>query len=103
MKITSPPRRIKRWCVLRSPHVNKTSREHFWMHTHTRILQWDAGPDVERAAPYVIAQNMSPIVATRVQENMPGLMALRPVWDVLNPVVDENDETLQVGNNGSNN
>nr|BBK20488.1 ribosomal protein S10 [Cryptomonas sp. CCAC 1634B] len=26
------------YCVLRSPHVNKDSREHFEIRTHTRIL-----------------------------------------------------------------
>lgn len=84
VRTLTPPKRIKRWCVLRSPHVNKTSREHFWMHTHTRVLQWDAGANVDRAAPIVIARNL-PTVAIRVQDNMPGLMALPVVWEMLNP------------------
>ena len=30
------PTKINRYCVLRSPHVNKNSREHFEMRTHNR-------------------------------------------------------------------
>lgn len=78
----TPPKRIKRWCVNRSPHVNKTSREHFWMITHTRVLRFDAGPDMSREAPYVIASNLPPIVATRVQEEVPALMALADTWQL---------------------
>ncbi|KAK9834465.1 hypothetical protein WJX74_002271 [Apatococcus lobatus] len=33
------PTKRRRWCVLRSPHVNKTSREHFETRTHQRIVQ----------------------------------------------------------------
>lgn len=55
------------------------------MHTSKRVVQWDAGANVERAAPIVIARNLSPIVATRVQDNMPALMALPVVWDLMNP------------------
>lgn len=33
------PTNIKRFCVLRSPHVNKKSREHFEMRTHKRLLE----------------------------------------------------------------
>lgn len=32
------PTRIRRYCVLRSPHVNKDSREHFEIRTHSRLL-----------------------------------------------------------------
>jgi small subunit ribosomal protein S10 len=34
----SLPTKIKRFCVLRSPHVNKDSREHFETRTHKRII-----------------------------------------------------------------
>ncbi len=40
-KIAGPiplPTRIKRWTVLRSPHVNKKSREQFEMRTHKRLI-----------------------------------------------------------------
>lgn len=101
VRTLTPPKRIKRWCVLRSPHVNKTSMEHFWMHTHTRILQWDANVNVDRAAPFVIARNLPPIVATRVQEDMPGLMALRSVWEVLHPPKVKEEEEEQGENSSS--
>jgi small subunit ribosomal protein S10 len=32
------PTEINRYCVLRSPHVDKKSREHFEMRTHKRVL-----------------------------------------------------------------
>jgi len=32
------PTRINRFCVLRSPHVDKKSREHFEMRIHKRLL-----------------------------------------------------------------
>jgi small subunit ribosomal protein S10 len=36
--IISLPVKIKRFCVLRSPHVDKDSREHFEIRIHKRIL-----------------------------------------------------------------
>ncbi len=32
------PTKISRYCVLRSPHVNKNSREHFEIRTHKRLV-----------------------------------------------------------------
>jgi small subunit ribosomal protein S10 len=32
------PMKIERWTVLRSPHVDKKSREQFELRTHTRLL-----------------------------------------------------------------
>jgi small subunit ribosomal protein S10 len=32
------PTEINRYCVLRSPHIDKKSREHFEMRTHKRLL-----------------------------------------------------------------
>lgn len=32
------PNRIKRFTVLRSPHVNKSAQEHFEMRTHKRLI-----------------------------------------------------------------
>lgn len=34
------PNRIKRFCVLKSPHVNKDSREHFEIRTHKRLIDF---------------------------------------------------------------
>lgn len=32
------PTRIRRYCVLRSPHVDKKSREHFQIDVHSRLI-----------------------------------------------------------------
>jgi small subunit ribosomal protein S10 len=32
------PRKIERWTVLRSPHIDKKSREQFELRTHKRLL-----------------------------------------------------------------
>ncbi len=40
-RVTGPvplPTRINRYCVLRSPHVDKKSREQFEIRTHKRLL-----------------------------------------------------------------
>ena len=40
-RVTGPvllPTMINRWTVLRSPHVDKTSREQFEMRTHKRLI-----------------------------------------------------------------
>ena len=33
------PTSIKRFCVIRSPHIDKNSREHFELRAHTRALE----------------------------------------------------------------
>lgn len=40
-KISGPvplPTHIRRFCVIRSPHVDKDSREHFEIRTHKRLI-----------------------------------------------------------------
>jgi len=40
-KVAGPiplPTKIQRFCVLRSPHVDKRSREHFEIRTHKRLI-----------------------------------------------------------------
>ena len=32
------PTSIKRFCVIRSPHIDKNSREHFEVRTHNRLI-----------------------------------------------------------------
>ena len=32
------PSTIKRFCVIRSPHIDKNSREHFEVRTHNRLI-----------------------------------------------------------------
>jgi small subunit ribosomal protein S10 len=48
-KISGPvplPTRIQKYTVLRSPHVNKKSREQFEMRTHKRLIDiFDPSPD----------------------------------------------------------
>lgn len=77
------PKHIRRWCVNRSPHVNKTSREHFWLISHRRVFRWDAGPNVDPQAPLEISRNLPPSVAIRVTDERPGLMSLRSLWETL--------------------
>jgi small subunit ribosomal protein S10 len=35
---TPLPKRTRRWCLLKSPHVNKKSREHFEATIYSRIM-----------------------------------------------------------------
>ena len=35
------PTSIRRFCVIRSPHVDKRSREHFELRTHKRLIDVD--------------------------------------------------------------
>ncbi len=42
------PTRIRKWCVLRSPHKFEQSREHFEIREHSRIL------DITRVTPQTI-------------------------------------------------
>ena len=42
------PNRIKKFCVIRSPHVDKRSQEQFEMRTHKRLL------DIENPTPQTI-------------------------------------------------
>ena len=44
--VVALPTKIKRFCVLRSPHVDKDSREHFEIRTHKRILDISYDPSV---------------------------------------------------------
>jgi small subunit ribosomal protein S10 len=42
LKVIGPvplPTRIRRYCVLTSPHVNKDAREHFELRIHKRIIE----------------------------------------------------------------
>jgi small subunit ribosomal protein S10 len=46
--IIALPTRIKRFCVLRSPHVDKDSREHFELRLYKRFF------DIETLSPSVL-------------------------------------------------
>ena len=44
-KVVGPiplPNKCQKYCILRSPHVDKDSREHFEIRTHSRIIQINA-------------------------------------------------------------
>lgn len=32
------PTKVRRWCVIRSPHIDKDSREHFELRVHKRLI-----------------------------------------------------------------
>jgi len=40
--VVSLPIKIKRFCVLRSPHIDKDSREHFELRLYKRFIDLDA-------------------------------------------------------------
>ena len=42
----SLPTRVRKWTVLRSPHVNKDSREQFERRTHQRVIHVEKIPPV---------------------------------------------------------
>ena len=44
--LVSLPTDKRIYCVLRSPHVDKDSREHFEIRTHKRILDISYDPDI---------------------------------------------------------
>ena len=44
--LVSLPTDKRIYCVLRSPHVDKDSREHFEIRTHKRILDISYNPDI---------------------------------------------------------
>jgi len=44
--VISLPTRRRIYCVLRSPHVDKDSREHFEIRIHKRILEINYDPEI---------------------------------------------------------
>ncbi|KAI0563134.1 30S ribosomal protein S10 [Gracilaria domingensis] len=90
--IYAPPKQIRRWCVNRSPHVNKKSREKFWMITHKRVIKWDADSNVDYEAPIVISRSLPPTVAVRVVQDIPGLMVLKDVFGTMQNVAERSEE-----------
>lgn len=82
--VRTAPAHIRRWCVLRSPHVNKTSREHFWLRTHRRSFAWEAPTSVVAAdAEIDIAQRLPANVATRVVVDAPALWRLKDIFNTM--------------------
>src|SRR5438046_10755043 len=59
------PTTINRWTVLRSPHVDKKSREQFEMRTHQRLIDTlEPTPDAVDALPKL---DLAPGVAARMK------------------------------------
>ncbi|GAB0496563.1 hypothetical protein MMPV_007876 [Pyropia vietnamensis] len=46
--VATPPPHTRRWCVLRSPHVDKKSREHFVRVQHVRSYRWSLPAEAVR-------------------------------------------------------
>nr|QYB19006.1 ribosomal protein S10 [Climaconeis cf. scalaris]QYB19147.1 ribosomal protein S10 [Climaconeis cf. scalaris] len=63
--IISLPTSKRIYCVLRSPHVDKDSREHFEIRIHKRILEINYDPESPVVA-LVSGVNLSPGVYCRV-------------------------------------
>ena len=63
--VVALPTKIKRFCVLRSPHVDKDSREHFEVRIHKRIL--DIYPSTINTAHSLININLPSGVTTTIK------------------------------------
>ena len=67
-EVTGPvplPTKRRIYCVLRSPHVNKDSREQFEIRIHKRIL--DIYPSTVNAAHSIININLPSGVSTKIK------------------------------------
>uniref|UniRef100_A0A7S1EPI7 Small ribosomal subunit protein uS10 domain-containing protein n=1 Tax=Timspurckia oligopyrenoides TaxID=708627 RepID=A0A7S1EPI7_9RHOD len=75
-------RRRKNWCVLRSPHIDKKSREHFEQVTHRREIRFSVplSNEIEypqtRELAYQVASRLPDNVAVKVEQRMPGLLLI---------------------------
>jgi small subunit ribosomal protein S10 len=48
------PTRLRRYCVLRSPHVNKDSRDHYEIRVHRRFIEVSWGIQGDSSGPRAI-------------------------------------------------
>jgi small subunit ribosomal protein S10 len=65
--VVSLPTNKRIYCVLRSPHVNKDSREHFEIRTHKRILEiWYDSSNVE-LCDLLLKSDLPPGVLCRIR------------------------------------
>ncbi|OSX76802.1 hypothetical protein BU14_0176s0044 [Porphyra umbilicalis] len=80
-----PPPHTRRWCVLRSPHVDKKSREHFVRILHVRSYRWSLPAEAARGGDVAatIASQLPANVAVKVTERVGGVAALGGVWALL--------------------
>lgn len=89
------PRKIQRWTLLRSPHVNKKSREKFWVVNRLRLFRWDAPAHIDPDAHRIISETVPASVAVRTIVNDPGLRALKSVFDTIQQVNSNQVETSE--------
>ena len=59
------PTKLRRYCVLTSPHVNKDAREHFEIRTHKRII--DIYPSQSDSAQSILKINLPAGVSTKIK------------------------------------
>jgi small subunit ribosomal protein S10 len=59
------PTKRRMYCVLRSPHVNKDSREHFEIRIHKRII--DIYPSTLNSAQSILRINLPSGVSTKIK------------------------------------
>jgi small subunit ribosomal protein S10 len=67
-KVVGPiplPTRINKFCVLRSPHVNKKSREQFEIRTHKRLM--DIIEPTQQTVDALMKLDLSPGVAVEIK------------------------------------
>ena len=67
-KIVGPiplPTKQRIYCVLRSPHVNKDSREHFEIRVHKRLI--DIYPSQSDSAQSILKINLPSGVSTKIK------------------------------------
>ncbi|GAB6142564.1 30S ribosomal protein S10 [Desulfocicer vacuolatum] len=67
-KVVGPiplPTRINKFCVLRSPHVNKKSREQFEIRTHKRLM--DILEPTQQTVDALMKLDLSPGVAVEIK------------------------------------
>ena len=59
------PTKLRRYCVLTSPHVNKDAREHFEIRVHKRII--DIYPSQMDSAQSILKINLPSGVSTKIK------------------------------------
>ncbi len=67
-KVVGPiplPTRINKFCVLRSPHVNKKSREQFEIRTHKRLM--DILEPTQQTVDALMKLDLSPGVDVKIE------------------------------------
>lgn len=70
------PTTIRKWTVLRSPHVHKKSRETFEMRTHKRLVEIIVPAEKQNTALHLIQH---------YRENLPGVVGLRIRTEEISP------------------